>query len=164
MTRRYDEAIAQHTLVSQLAPDFPLAYLGLGWASLGKAQYQDAVAYFTNASSLLKCRTLLSGCLGHCYARMGHREEAMRQLAQLASQPPAFFTSPVSMASIHAGLGETDRAFTYLEQACNAGDCSLPIQMLNPEFEVLRGDIRYGAVAAKLGLAIGYSSSGSESV
>ncbi len=153
VSRRYDEAISQHSVIAQLAPDFALAYLGLGWAYLGKGLPAEAVAHFTNATNLLKSRPLLSGCLGHCYAKMGQRDEALRHLARLSSQPPSQYVSPVNYAAIYAGLGEDDRAFAYLEQALEIRDSSLPLQLLNPEFDSLVSAPRFGEFLSRMGLS-----------
>lgn len=153
IAKRYDEAIAQHAMVSRLAPDFPLSHLGLGWAHLGKGLFSDALAHFTNATNLMRGRSLLSGCLGHCYARMKQRDDALRQLAQLTSQPLSQYSSPISVAAIYTGLGQNDRALSALEQAADARDCSLPMQLLNPEFDGLREDSRFGKLIGKMGLS-----------
>ena len=149
---RLDEAIAQHRLVAQLAPDFPLSYLGLGWAHSGKRMFQDAIAHFTNASNLLKCRSVLRGCLGYCYAMCNRRDEALRELASLNSQASTQYTSPVSLAAIYVGLNEKERAWAYLAQALDAHDSSLPLHLMSPEFESLRQDSRFPALRGKMGL------------
>ena len=82
VSRRYDEAISQHLLVSQLAPDYGLPYFGLGLAYAGKGMFDDAIAHFTNANPL-KCRSLLRGQLGYCYAMAGRREEALQEISAL---------------------------------------------------------------------------------
>lgn len=150
--KRYDEAIAQHSMVSRLAPDFPLSYLGLGWAHLGKGQFSDALGQFTNASNLMRARSLLGGCLGHCYAKLNQRDEAFRQLSQLTNASTQY-SSPVSVAAIYAGLGQNDRALSALDQAAEMHDCSLPIRILNPEFDALRGESRFGALIERMRLS-----------
>lgn len=149
---RQDEAISQHRLVAQLAPDFPLSYLGLGWAHCGKRMYPDAIAHFTNASNLLKCRSLLRGCLGYCYAMSGRKDEALRELAVLKSQAQSQYTSPISSAAIYSGLGDKDRALSHLEQALASHDISLPVQLMSPEFDSLRQEPRFAALREKMGL------------
>jgi tetratricopeptide (TPR) repeat protein len=149
---RHDEAISQHRLVAQLAPDFPLSYLGLGWAHCGKRMYPDAIAHFTNASNLLKCRSLLRGCLGYCYAMSGRKDEALRELAVLKSQAQSQYTSPISSAAIYSGLGDKDRALSHLEQALASHDISLPVQLMSPEFDSLRQEPRFAALREKMGL------------
>lgn len=151
---RYDDAIAQHRLVAQLAPDFALSYLGLGWAHLGQEQFQDAMACFTNAGSLLKSRTLVSGCMGYCYARLGNKEEALRQLMLIDgsgdSRQSAF---PLSAAAIWAGLGDRERALAYLDDAVAARNTSVPVRTLNPEFNGLRHEPGFIQALHAIGIA-----------
>ena len=145
---RYDEAVAQHRLVAQLAPDFALSYLGLGWAHLGKEMYRDAAAYFTSAANLLKARVLLSGCMGYCYARLGDKEEALRQLQPLENTQ----MMSINAAAIYAGLGDRDRALTNLEEAGESHCMSAPLRTLTPEFNSLRTEPRFQEVLRKMGV------------
>lgn len=154
---RYDEALVQHRLVAQLAPDFPLSYLGLGWAHLGKEMYRDAAAYFTSAANLLKARPLLSGCLGYCYARLEDRQEALQQLRMLERETNAESRKqlfPINAAAIYAGLGDVDRALSYLEEAVESHGISVALRTLNPEFNSLRPEPRFREVLRKMGIGI----------
>ena len=146
--KRYDDAIAQHTTVSKLAPDFPLSYVGLGWAHLAKCEYSDAVAHFSNACNLMRGWPMLAGSLGHCYAKLDQRAEAQKQLDHIVRSQ----ASRVSIAAIHAGFGENDEAFENLEAAADLRDCSLPLQILNPEFAAMRNQRRFTALLERMGL------------
>ena len=150
--RRYDEAISQHTLVARLAPDYGLPQLGLGFAHAGKGQFSDAIAHFTNASQM-KCRNLLHGQMGYCYARSGRKDEAQRELASLGIRSEGNSVSPVSFASIYAGLDDKGNTLDYLEQAVTLRDTSLPLQLLGCEFDFVRSDPRFVALQQKIGLA-----------
>lgn len=145
---RYDDSLAQHRVVAQLAPDFPLSYLGMGWAHAGKQKFRDAVASFTNASSLLKAHTLLAGCLGYCYARLGDRDEALRQLLSVERAGG----DRLSAAAIYAGLGDSQRALDYLEEAVTGGSMQAALRTLNPEFDGLRGEARFSELMERLGV------------
>ena len=153
---RYEESLVQHRLVAQLAPDFPLSYLGLGWAHLGKEMYRDAVAQFTNAANLLKARTLVAGCLGHCYAKLGDRDEALRQLLMLdhatrENDGRSQFW-PLSAAAVHSGLGDKDLALNCLEEAVSSHGASVALGTLNPEFNSLRHEPRFRELLEKMGV------------
>lgn len=150
VSRRYDEAISQHMLVSQLAPDYGLPYFGLGLANAGKGMFEDAIAHFTNANPL-KCRSLLRGQLGYCYAMAGRRQEALQELSALNERSPNY-VSPVSFAAIYAGLNDPEQALDHLERALQARDTSLPVNLLNPEFDTLRSEPRFQAIRQRLGL------------
>ncbi len=151
VARRYDDAIAQHRLISEFAPEHPLACLGLGWAYLGHGQFADALAQFTNAANLLRAPGFMAGSIGYCNARLGRRDEALSQLANLPVEARGN-SAQVSAAAIYAGLGQTDEAFAALEQAAAKRDCSLPLQLLNPEFDSLRADQRFQALRERIGL------------
>ena len=150
--RRYDDAIALHRLVAQLAPDYALSYLGLGLAHAGKGMFQDAIAHFSNAGQLMKSPSLLGGCLGYCYAMSGRKDEALREIGILTKQADSQYTSPMSFAAIHSGLGDKQRALDYLDQAFDIHDTSLPLQMLNPEFDSLRNEPGFRSLRERMGL------------
>ena len=151
VSRRFDEAISQHSLVARLAPDYGLPQLGLGLAYAGQGQFSDAIAHFTNASQM-KCRSLLHGQMGYCYARAGRTDEAQRELASLGIRSEENYVSPVSFASIHAGLGDKEKTLDALEQAVGLRDTSLPLQLLGTEFDSVRSDQRFRALRQKIGL------------
>lgn len=149
--RRYDEAIAQHTLVSRLATDYGLPHLGLGMAYAGKGQFSDAIAHLTNATQM-KCGSLLHGQMGYCYAMAGRRDEAQREIGILRARQESQYVSPMSFAAIYAGLGENAEALAYLERAVEARDTSLAIHLLSPEFDRLRNHPQFQDLRGRLGL------------
>jgi serine/threonine-protein kinase len=151
---RFDEAISQHMLVSQLAPDYGLPYFGMGLAYEGKGMFEDAIAHFTNANQL-KCRSLLHGHLGYCYAMAGRREEAQHEIRSLNERSASKYVSPMSFAAVYAGLGDKDQALQHMERALDVRDTSLPVNLLNPEFDSLRNESRFQALRERMGLLAG---------
>ena len=148
---RFDEAIAQHTLVSRLATDYGLPHLGLGMAYAGKGQFTDAIAHFTNATQM-KCGSLLHGQMGYCYAMSGRRDEAQREIGILKTRSESTYVSPMSFAAIYAGLGDDNQALFYLERAVEARDTSLPVHLLSTEFDKLRDHPRLQDLRGRIGL------------
>jgi tetratricopeptide (TPR) repeat protein len=149
--RRFDDAIAQHLLVSRLATDYGLPHLGLGMACAGKGQFPDAIAHFTNASQM-KCGALLHGQMGYCYAKSGRRAEALRELEILKTLSQSSYVSPLSFAAIHSGLGEDDDALGYLDGAAETRDASLHLRLLSTEFDSLQNHPRYQELRSRIGL------------
>jgi tetratricopeptide (TPR) repeat protein len=149
--RRFDEAIAQHTLVARLATDYGLPHLGLGMAYAGKGQFTDAIAHLTNASQM-KCGSLLHGQMGYCYAMAGRRDEALREIASLNARAASQYVSPLSFAAIYAGLGDENEALKYLQRAVEARDTSLPVHLLSTEFDNLRDLPQFQALRNRIGL------------
>jgi tetratricopeptide (TPR) repeat protein len=148
---RFDEAIAQHTLVSRLATDYGLPHLGLGMAYAGKGQFTDAIAHLTNASQM-KCGSLLHGQMGYCYAMAGRREDAQREIGILKARSESAYVSPMSFAAIYAGLGDDNQALFYLERAVQARDTSLPVHLLSTEFDKLRNHPQFLDLNIRIGL------------
>lgn len=148
---RFDEAIAQHTLVSRIATDYGLPHLGLGLAYAGKGQFADAIAHLTNASQM-KCGSLLHGQMGYCYAMAGRRDEAQREIGILKARSESHYVSPMSFAAIYAGLGEEREALAYLERAVDFRDTSLPVHLLSTEFDNLRNHPQFQNLRGRIGL------------
>jgi len=140
LAAQYDEAISRFRLIGLLEPDFPWSWLGMGWAAAGKGAWAEAIAHFTNVSHMLQSRFLFSGCLGYCYAMNGRRDEAMRLLGKLGEYPR------VNYASVYLGLGDTDRAFEYLQESARKHETALPLLILGPEFRKIRDDPRFAAL------------------
>jgi tetratricopeptide (TPR) repeat protein len=152
--RRFDEAIAQHTLVSRLATDYGLPHLGLGMAYAGKGQFADAIAHLTNASHM-KCGSLLHGLMGYCYAMAGRHDEAQREIGTLKARSETSYVSPMSFAAIYAGLGNETEAFACLARAIEAHDTSVPVHLLSAEFDSLRPEPRFQDLLGRIGLLQG---------
>jgi tetratricopeptide (TPR) repeat protein len=147
LAAQYDEAISRFRLIGLLEPDFPWSWLGMGWAAAGKSAWAEAIAHFTNVSHMLQSRFLFSGCLGYCYAMNGRRDEAMRLLTRPEPMPAANY------ASIYLGLGDSDRAFEYLEGSARNHETSLPLLILGPEFTKVREDPRFAALRREMHIA-----------
>ncbi|MBV9769906.1 MAG: hypothetical protein JOZ32_10065 [Bryobacterales bacterium] len=150
--RRFDQAIAQHLLVSRLAPEHGLPHLGLGLAYASKGQFNEAIGHLSNASQIMKCGSLLRGQMGYCYARAGRREEAIREIGLLETRPESQHISPMNIAAVHAGLGDENKALAYLERAVEARDTSLPVHLLSTEFDSLRGHPQFQKLRERIGL------------
>jgi tetratricopeptide (TPR) repeat protein len=149
--RRFDEAVAQHLLVSRLATDYGLPHLGLGIAYAGKGKFADAIAHLANATQM-KCGSLLHGHMGYCYAMSGRREEALREIGVLNARSESSYVSPMSFAAIYSGLGQEDEVFRYLDRAVEIRDTSLHLRLLSTEFDNLRDQPRFQELRSRIGL------------
>jgi hypothetical protein len=55
--------------------------------------------------------------------------------------------------AIHLGLGDRENALRQLDRALEVRDTSLPVNLLNPEFDSLRDEPRFQAIRQTLGLS-----------
>jgi tetratricopeptide (TPR) repeat protein len=82
--------------------------------------------------------------MAHAYCLAGRRAEVERLAAA--------HDDPFRLAVIYAALGDTARAFAALDRAAVTVPHRVGLLLKDPEMAALRGDPRFDAVRAKLGL------------
>ena len=143
------EAQARRTI--QSFPDSLQPHFVLGWAAWCQGKAEEAVAAFEKALSIARGAISLS-FLGHIYARLGRTEEAtglLRELDKLFSQGQA---SPIAFVVLHAGLGDADAAFEWLETACRLRDGMEWLLPGFPGLDPLRSDPRFVDLIRRTGI------------
>jgi TolB-like protein/Flp pilus assembly protein TadD len=144
------EGQARRTIES--FPNSLHAHFVLGWAAWRQGKAAEAVAAFEKALTLSREAFSLA-FLGHIYGRLGRRDEAkclLRELDQLFTQGHA---PPIAFVVIHAGLGDADAAFDWLETAYRLRDDKLFWLTGFPPFDPLRSDPRFAQFVHRMGLA-----------
>jgi serine/threonine-protein kinase len=127
-------------------------YFVLGWSAWYQRRPEDAVAALEKALSHSR-EALSVSYLGHVYGRLGRTDEArglLQELEQLRVQGQA---PPTAFAVIHAGLGEIDAAFDWLETAYRIRDGSLFWLSGAPGLDPLHADARFADLVRRVGVA-----------
>ena len=150
--RDYDSAIEERRKALELDPNFYKTYMGLGRLYLQKGMYDEAIANFQKGQELSGGAVYTCGPLGEAYALSGRAEEARRLLGHLIELAKSRFVPPTTIALIHIGLGEKDRAFEWLQKACDERDTPLVLLKVHPAYDSLRGDPRYSTLIERIGL------------
>lgn len=153
--RRPDQAIEQYRKTLELDPNFPSGYLHLGMAYEQKSMYEEAVAAGQKARDLPGGNPLILAGLGHSYALWGKKDKARELLGELKELSRQRYVPAFDMALVHIGLDDKDRAFEWLEKACQERDGWLVWLKADPLFDSLRSDPRFAALLKKLGLGNG---------
>jgi tetratricopeptide (TPR) repeat protein len=91
--------------------------------------------------------------LAYTYAAAGKREQAMRILEEQKELAKQRYISPFNFAVIYLGLGDTGRAFEYLEKAYEEHPQTMVHLKSQPMFDSLRSDSRYTELLRKMNLA-----------
>ena len=74
-------------------------------------------------------------------------------LRELEEQAKTRYVSPIEFAIIHAGLGEKDVAFEWMDRGLDEGDATLLWRLeMTPGFKELRSDPRFTQLQRRLGL------------
>ncbi len=148
----YPESIEQSRRAIELDPWFAGGYWGLGLAYERQSNYEEAIQAFEKAAELSGSSPWVTGALGRCYALAGRVEGARKLLNELQERSNRRYVSRVSMALIHIGLGEKDRAFEDLEEAYKQRDVRLIYLNVNPAYETIRSDPRFQVLVGQVGL------------
>ena len=121
---------------------------GSGPAGLGKQD--EAVVELTAAGADADDPSV--AWLAHATALAGAREEAGALVTRLESSARSGYVPGYHLALAHVGLGHRDAAFGLLEKACTDREASIVNLRVEPRFEPLRRDPRYGALLQQLRL------------
>jgi DNA-binding winged helix-turn-helix (wHTH) protein/tetratricopeptide (TPR) repeat protein len=151
--RRYDEAIDQLRHAVEMDPEFLQAHVLLGQAYTQKAMYEEAIAEFDKAMELSGKGRLSILLVGHVYAVSGRTSEALATIDKLHALSKQRYFSPYRVALIHAGLGDNDQAFDWLERGYQKRDAWLIWLKVDPALDRLRGDQRFPDLLNRVGLA-----------
>jgi tetratricopeptide (TPR) repeat protein len=145
LSRQYDEAIAEYRKLIVLAPEFPQAQRELGLAYEQKGMYQEAFSQLQRTHEMPENygKTMLRADIGHLYGVWGKRAEAQQVLAELIEKSKQSYVSAYDVAVIHAGLGQAEQAFAWLDKAVDQRPFWLVWLKLDPRLDNLRSDPRF---------------------
>ena len=149
----YDNSIEHLRRSSQQFPDFWPAHYYLGWAYTQKKMYSTALSEYQQASTLSKGHSMVLAMTGYTYGVSGRRAEALKVLKELEARTSREYVPPLRFAMVHTALGNKDKAFEWLNKACDQRDILVIYLKVSPFFETLRNDSRFLMLLRRLDLA-----------
>ena len=152
LARRYDEAITAVAATLDLAPDSGPAHIMLGRIYAAKGSADRAVEALERAREILGSRPDVITPHAYMLAKAGRRQEALAKLDELREFSKPQDPAPIRIAVVHIALGDTDRAFEWLQKAVEARDWQLAMLKVEPTFDSLRSDPRFTALLERVGL------------
>lgn len=146
--RRFDEALVQLDRVSAIQP--PLQGVAFVAAQIyaGQKRLPEAIAILRPQAEAGD--PMFRALLGYMLAKAGQRDEAKRLLADLLARSERTGVGAFQVAIVHAGLGDRDQAFAWLDKSVD--DRSIGSVIMAPVFEDLRRDPRFQKLNGRLGL------------
>jgi tetratricopeptide (TPR) repeat protein/tRNA A-37 threonylcarbamoyl transferase component Bud32 len=151
--RDYDGAVARYRRILAADPNYGGArqYLALALAQQGKAA--EAMAEARESGRLQGWRpTVLGGYLAYIRARAGDRAKAQRELEDLLHRSRTEYVPETYVAAVYAALGDSDRAFVWLEKAVDVNAPEVQFIKVDPRFDPVRSDRRFTLVLKKMRL------------
>ena len=149
--RQYDRAIEAYRKILELDRDNALAHLWLGASYQQKSMYAEAIAEYEKARQIDNSPWVL-GWLGNGYAVAGRTADARKVLTELEQMAKQRYVSPYNNALVYVGLGEKDEALDWLKKADEERNDYLIYLKVEPLFDSLRADPRFGELLKRVGL------------
>lgn len=152
LARRYPEAIDHLRKVLEIDPKFFIARHYLGRVYERSSRLDEALEEFTTAADHSQGHPRSMAALGFVHAALGRRDDATRIRDQLNELVRDKHVSPYALSELHMALGETDRAFEWLDKAFDAREGWLVYMSVEPWLDPLRPDPRFRELLGRLGL------------
>ena len=137
------EAVTELKKTLDADASFAMAHFFLGQTYLQMSRAEDALAALGNASRLSPASAEFRAGLGHAYAEAGETERARQILVELKERRHDRYISAALIAEVNAGLGETEEALSWLEEAKRERSPELSWIGMRPAFRRLRSDARF---------------------
>jgi TolB-like protein/Tfp pilus assembly protein PilF len=154
----FAEAMQMDQEMLSMDPGFAAAHWNLGVIHILQGRFEEArqelgqsVEYSGGLASALAIQA-------YAHAVSGDEATALAILSELQSRrqsPGRGYASPVLIAFVYEGLGQTDEALNWLELAITERDGWLILMNSFPRFETLRGDPRFENILRRVGLPEG---------
>ncbi len=153
MAREYKAAQQQALKTLEMEPNFAPAHFALALAYERMGKPKEAIAAFERTRSISGSNPATIAGLGHVLGGAGEKSEPRNLLKELHAISKRRYVSPYCFALLHAGLGEKDQAFEWLEEAVVMHDVWLVWLKTEPRFDNLRSDFRFQVLLGRIGLS-----------
>jgi eukaryotic-like serine/threonine-protein kinase len=150
-TRQSDRLLAQANKMLEMDPASNVAHTWIGRAYMQKKNYDQAIPELQKAIDPQSGDGLAQ--LGFAYAMAGRKAEALKVIADLQALSERRYSSPVRIACVYAGLGDTDRAFEWLEKGYVGRSDHLTQMKTESMFDSLRTDPRFNDLLRRVGIS-----------
>ena len=129
-----------------------MTHFFLGNALMALGEPARAIEHLQTAVSVSGNRPDMLAALGYALARSGSPAAARVALSQLTELRHRRYVSPVGLARVHAGLGETEAALDELDRASEVRATDLSWIHVEPAFRQLATHPRFSTLLQRLHL------------
>ena len=149
LQRQHDQAIEELQKMLELEPNYFWIHYLLGESYLHKGDFGKAIAALDRGN----VPQYQQGHLGYAYVVSGQPEKARKLIEELQTGSQPEHLVPYHLAMIYFGLGEKDKAFEWLDQACEQRSPQLVWINVLPELDSVRADPRFQDILRRMNLA-----------
>jgi tetratricopeptide (TPR) repeat protein len=149
---QYREAVEECKKTIELDPTFFAAqrYLGLSYSQMG--MHREAIAEFEKAINASGDSPLMKADYAGALALSGDKVKTQTQLNNLLETAKQKYVSAYHIAAIYVGLKNKDQAFNWLNKAFQDRADWMVNLKVDPRFDSLRSDTRFGDLLRRMNL------------
>jgi len=136
----------------ELDPTYFFPQWSLGWIDIQAGRTTESIPYFERSKSM-GAPAFASAWLAYAYGISGDTARAAAEVEDLKARSLGGIPAPFNLALVALGAGDDARALSYLEQAYASDSQWLGWLGGDRIFAHLRGEPRFHALLAKVGLA-----------
>ncbi len=144
--RDFDRALGEFTEVLETDPDFVSARYRIGQVLLAKGQAESALIPLREADRQTRGLAKGRAVIVYALAAAGRPQEAEGALADLLKEQEKNYVSPTLIALAYTGLGQTNKAFEWLQRGCDQHAEWMHLVAVEPLLDPLRKDRRFMAI------------------
>jgi tetratricopeptide (TPR) repeat protein len=150
-SRDFSAAIEHARRAILVESTFWIGYMQLGQAYEQTGQTDLALEALADATRFSNGNSKPTSLSGYILAKSGRAAEAREVLRQLDARSRERYVPPYATALIHAGLGERDAVFKWLDKAYSTRDVHLIFLTVDPKWDPYRNDPRFQAILGRCG-------------
>jgi tetratricopeptide (TPR) repeat protein len=148
--RDYASALEYARQAIVIDPDFWIGHIMRGQAADAIGRLDQALEALTLAARFSGQNSKALSMRGYVLAKAGRTAEARDLLATLQTASHQRYVPPYAFALVHAGLGERDAVFEWLDKAYTAHDVHL-MYLIDARWDPYRDDARFKALIDRCG-------------
>jgi serine/threonine-protein kinase len=147
------EAIERLNKTFEIDPNFWIARLMLARVYISQMRWDDALIELEKARTASGGNTEATSLTVYTLSRLGREEEARKLLKDLLARSDASYSPSYNVALAYKGLGNTDEAIRWLQDAAERRDVRLILLKVDHKWDDLRTEPRFVSIVQRIGLA-----------
>jgi len=149
--RDYPAAVEHARRAVLTDAEFWIGYMELAQAYERTGDTNLALEALTDATRFSGGNSKAISLRGYILGKSGRASEAREVLRRLQADAAERYVPPYAMALVHAGLGEREAVFEWLDKAYAARDVHLMYLPVDVKWDPYRADPRFSALLARCG-------------
>jgi TolB-like protein/tetratricopeptide (TPR) repeat protein len=149
---QYDDAMNTALTTLELDPGFTPVHRLISLVYTGKGMYEEAIKENKRWGELTGNKIKTDVALAYIYAVSGQQDKARKIIEDTGIENMLSSNDYRGVALVYVALEEKEEAFKWLEKSYQKHEESLCSIGIDPKFDSIRDDPRFGALLKKIGL------------